>query len=164
MVPAPKFPDVGSVVDALKRPRPENAIEVILVNPPAPDGGIWIRSQHRVGRKSRENMLWPQVSLAQLAALLVMDYKLEIVDAIAERMSWAAFEKLLREHMPKYYVTHITAPTLQNDMYGVFLAKALGARTIAFGTHVTPMTRQKRRHSSVTAAHVQHACAVGNVR
>ncbi len=142
MVPAPKFPDAGSVTDMLKRPQPENALDVFLVNPPAPDGGIWIRSQHRVGRKSRENMLWPQVSLAQLAALLVMDYKVEIVDAIAERMSWAAFEKLLRARMPKYYVTHITAPTLQNDMYGVFLAKAIGAQTIAFGTHVTPMTRE----------------------
>ncbi len=142
MIPAPKFPDVGSAVDVLKRPRPENAVDVLLVNPPAPDGGIWIRSQHRVGRKSRENMLWPQVSLAQLAALLVMDYKVEVVDAIAERMGWAAFERLLRERMPKYYVTHITAPTLQNDMYGVFLAKAIGATTIAFGTHVTPMTRE----------------------
>lgn len=35
----------------------------------------------------------------------------------------------------------MTAPTLQNDMYGVFLAKSLGATTIAFGTHVTPMPR-----------------------
>jgi serine/threonine protein kinase len=52
----------------------------MLVNPPSPDGGIWIRSQHRVGRRSRENMIWPQVSLAQLAALLVPDYTVEVVD------------------------------------------------------------------------------------
>jgi radical SAM superfamily enzyme YgiQ (UPF0313 family) len=30
-------------------------------------------------------------------------------------------------------------------MYGVFLAKALGATTIAFGTHVTPWTRETMR-------------------
>ncbi len=30
-------------------------------------------------------------------------------------------------------------------MYGVFLAKALGARTIAFGTHVTPLTLETMR-------------------
>ena len=142
MVPAAKFVDVGAETDALRRVRPADAVDVLLVNPPAPDGGIWIRSQHRVGRKSRENMLWPQVSLAQLAALLDMDYSLSIVDAIAERMTWPQFEKLLRARSPKYYVTHITAPTLQNDMYGVFLAKANGAVTIAFGTHVTPMTRE----------------------
>jgi len=117
-------------------------MDVLFVNPPAPDGGIWIRSQHRVGRRSREGMIWPQVSLAQMAALLAPDYSVEIVDAIAERMSWRQFEQLLREKRPRYYVTQVTAPTLQNDMYGTFLARSLGARTIAFGTHVTPLTQE----------------------
>ncbi len=142
MIPEPQFPNAGRVARATTGPRPEQAVDILLVNPPAPDGGIWIRSQHRVGRKSRENMIWPQVSLAQMAALLVMDYRVEIVDAIAERMTWPQFEKHLRAKMPKYYLTQVTAPTLQNDMYGVFLAKAIGARTMAFGTHVTPMTRE----------------------
>jgi radical SAM superfamily enzyme YgiQ (UPF0313 family) len=115
---------------------------VLLVNPPAPDGGVWIRSQHRVGRRSRENMIWSQVDLAQLAALLDRDHTVEIVDAIAERMSWEAFEGLLREKRPRYYVTQVTAPTLTNDMRGAFLARSLGAVTIAFGTHVTPLPRQ----------------------
>ncbi len=87
-------------------------------------------------------MIWPQVSLAQMAALLAPDYSVEIVDAIAERMSWPQFETLLREKRPRTYVTQVTAPTLQNDMYGTFLARSLGARTIAFGTHVTPLTRE----------------------
>jgi radical SAM superfamily enzyme YgiQ (UPF0313 family) len=114
---------------------------MLLVNPPAPDGGIWIRSQHRVGRRSRENMIWPQVSLAQLAALLHPDYTIEVVDAIATRLTWPQFEQLLRQKRPRYYLTQVTGPTLTNDMYGTFLAKSLGASTIAFGTHVTPMTR-----------------------
>lgn len=142
MLPAPRFPDAGPVTGTLKRERPAEAVDVLLVNPPSPDGGIWIRSQHRVGRKSRENMIWPQVSLAQMAALLAMDYKVEIIDAIAERMTWHQFEARLRAKMPKYYLTQLTAPTLQNDMYGIFLAKAIGAKTIAFGTHVTPMPHE----------------------
>jgi radical SAM superfamily enzyme YgiQ (UPF0313 family) len=117
-------------------------VDVLFANPPAPDGGIWIRSQHRVGRRSREGMIWPQVSLAQMAALLTPDYSVEIIDAIAERMTWPQFEQLLREKRPRYYVTQMTGPTLQNDMYGCFLARSLGAHTIAFGTHVTPMTRE----------------------
>jgi len=121
------------------RPRPADAIDVLLVNPPAPDGGIWIRSQHRVGRRSREGMIWPQVSLAQLAAMLHPDYSVRVIDAIATRMSWAEFAASLEECRPRYYVTQVTAPTLTNDMYGAFLARAQGARTIAFGTHVTPM-------------------------
>jgi radical SAM superfamily enzyme YgiQ (UPF0313 family) len=136
-LPAARFPDAGSV---LRRPAVKHGVDVLLVNPPAPDGGIWIRSQHRVGRRSRENMIWPQVSLAQLAALLLPDYSVEIVDCIATRMGWPEFEKLLEEKKPAYYLTQVTAPTLRNDMHGVFVAKSLGARTVAFGTHVTPWT------------------------
>ena len=139
------YPDAGEAVRGLHKRRPKGAVDVLLVNPPSPDGGIWIRTQHRVGRRSREGMVWPQCSLAQLAALLDSDYSLAIVDAIAERMTWPQFERLLREKSPKYYFTQVTAPTLTNDMYGVMLAKSMGAMTIAFGTHVTPMPTETMR-------------------
>lgn len=141
-----EFRDAGASVQTLtSSTRPAGTVDVLLVNPPTPDGGIWIRSQHRVGRRSRENMIWPQVSLAQLAAILKPEYTVEIIDANALRMGWPEFEKLLEEKRPKYYLTQVTAPTLRNDMYGVFLAKALGAKTMAFGTHVTPMTLETMR-------------------
>ena len=145
-LPAARFPDAGAAVQGLTSSAGSPAgVDILLVNPPAPDGGIWIRSQHRVGRRSRENMIWPQVSLAQLAALLVPDYTVQVVDCIAARMGWPEFERLLGQARPRYYLTQVTAPTLRNDMYGVFLAKALGARTLAFGTHVTPMTLETMR-------------------
>ena len=108
-LPMADYPDADAILSGQERPRPEGAVDVMLVNPPAPDGGIWIRSQHRVGRRSRENMIWPQVSLAQMAALLHPDYTVEVVDAIATRMSWPEFEKLLTEKHPKYYLTQVTA-------------------------------------------------------
>jgi radical SAM superfamily enzyme YgiQ (UPF0313 family) len=120
-------------------------VDVLFVNPPTPDGTIWIRSQHRVGRRSRENMIWPQVSLAQLAAMLHPTYSVHIIDAVAERLGWKAFEARVRELRPRYYVTHVTAATLQNDLYGTFLAKAVGAVTMAFGTFITPMPRETLR-------------------
>ncbi len=140
-----RFPDAGAVVGDRRSARPEGAVDVLLVNPPSPDGGIWIRTQHRVGRRSREEMVWPQCSLAQLAAMLEPDYSVAVVDAIAERMSWTRFEEILREKAPKYYLTQATAPTLTNDMYGVMLARSIGARTLAFGTHVTPMPTETMR-------------------
>ena len=139
------FPDAGAAVRGLGTVRPETAVDVLLVNPPSPDGGIWIRTQHRVGRRSREEMIWPQCSLAQLAAMLHPQYSVAIVDAIAERMSWQEFEEVLRARSPKYYLTQVTAPTLTNDMYGVMLAQSIGARTMAFGTHVTPMPFETMR-------------------
>lgn len=135
------YPDAGPAIRAAGHRR-EHQVDVLLVNPPSPDGAIWIRSQHRVGRRSRENMIWPQVSLAQLAAMIHPRFSVEIVDAIATRMDWRQFERWLRERSPRFYVTQVAAPTLTNDMYGVFLAKSLGAMTIAFGTHVTPMPQE----------------------
>lgn len=136
-----EFPDISALLqEPTKAKRSPGMVDVLLVNPPAPDGGIWIRSQHRVGRRSRENMIWPQIELATFAACLQPEYEIEVVDAIATRMTWTEFEELLAKKRPRYYLTQVTAPTLTNDMYGVFLAKSKGAKTIAFGTHVTPNT------------------------
>ena len=134
-----RFLDAGAAVDGLAKPRGEGAVDVLLVNPPSPDGGVWIRTQHRVGRRSREEMIWPQCSLAQLAALLHPDYTIAIIDAIADRSAWSEFEASVRELAPRYYVSHVTAPTLTNDMRGIMIARSIGARTLAFGTHVTPL-------------------------
>lgn len=115
-------------------------LDLLLVNPPSPNRDPYIRDIHRVGRNSREGTIWPQTSLAQLAAMFPATVSLRIVDCIAEQMTWPQFHQLLLELRPRYYVTHATAPTLTNDMYGVFLAKALGATTMAIGTHVSPST------------------------
>jgi radical SAM superfamily enzyme YgiQ (UPF0313 family) len=48
----------------------------------------------------------------------------------------------VRRRQPRYYVTQVAAPSLHNDMRGVALAHDVGAHTIAFGTHVTPMYRE----------------------
>ncbi len=138
------FPNADDIVrqSISTTKRGPDAVDILLVNPPTPDGQLWIRTQHRVGRRTRENMVWPQVSLAQMAALLHPAYSLKIIDANAERMGWKEFARLLDKYQPKYYMTQMAAPTLENDMYGVFLAKARGAKTIAFGTHVTPIPRE----------------------
>lgn len=141
------FPNADAIVreGLLAAPRSDEAVDILLVNPPTPDGGLWIRTQHRVGRRTRENMVWPQVSLAQMAALLHPVYKVKVVDCNAERMGWPEFTQLLDKYQPKYYLTQMTAPTLENDMYGCFLAHARGAKTIAFGTHITPIPVETMR-------------------
>jgi radical SAM superfamily enzyme YgiQ (UPF0313 family) len=146
-LPMANYPSADEIVQEVlvNRARPEGAVDVVLANPPTPDGGLWIRTQHRVGRRTRENMVWPQVSLAQMAALLHPTYRVAVIDANAERMAWPEFTRLLDQYQPKYYLTQVTAPTLENDLYGCFLAKARGARTIAFGTHVTAIPRETLR-------------------
>ncbi|HQV94909.1 MAG TPA: radical SAM protein [Anaerolineales bacterium] len=141
------FPNADAIVHEglLAASRSPEAVDIMLVNPPTPDGGLWIRTQHRVGRRTRENMVWPQVSLAQMAALLHPVYTVKVVDCNAERMGWHEFTQLLDQYQPKYYLTQMTAPTLENDIYGCFLAHARGAKTIAFGTHITPIPVETMR-------------------
>jgi anaerobic magnesium-protoporphyrin IX monomethyl ester cyclase len=118
----------------------EFGLDVLLVNPPSPNRDPYIRDTHRVGRNSREGTIWPQTSLAQLAAMFDEETSVRVVDCIAEEMTWPQFEQLLVAERPRYYITQATAPTLTNDMRGAFLAKSLGATTIAVGTHVSPAT------------------------
>jgi radical SAM superfamily enzyme YgiQ (UPF0313 family) len=141
------FPNADAIVreGLLSASRSDDAVDIMLVNPPTPDGELWIRTQHRVGRRTRENMVWPQVSLAQMAALLHPVYKVKVVDCNAERIGWPEFTKMLDKYQPKYYLTQLTAPTLENDIYGCFLAHARGAKTMAFGTHITPVPLETMR-------------------
>ncbi|MEM9774385.1 MAG: radical SAM protein [Chloroflexota bacterium] len=141
------FPNADEIIQQglMEDERADHMVDIMLVNPPTPDGELWIRTQHRVGRKTRENMVWPQVELAQMAAMLHPAYTIKVVDANAERMSWPDMADLIDEYKPRYYMTQVTAPTLENDMYGCFLAKARGAQTIGFGTHVTPIPKETLR-------------------
>lgn len=129
----PHIPDV-----VLPGSQAAHTVDLLFVNPPSPNRDPYIRDIHRVGRNSREGTIWPQTSLAQLAAMFDEKRSVRVVDCIAAGMTWSQFETLLIEARPRYYVTQATAPTLTNDMRGVFLARSLGATTVAIGTHVSP--------------------------
>ena len=110
-------------------------IDVLIVNPPSPDGHIYIRDICRWGRKSRERIIWPQTSLAYLAAMVPDGMSVEIIDAIAEEMHWTEFEKAIRDKQPSFYVSYVTGTTFDVDARGIKVAKEVGALTIAIGTH-----------------------------
>ena len=121
-------------------PEQQSLVDVLFVNPPSPDGEVFIRDIHRVGRRSREKMIWPQTELAGCAAVIEdAGYTTEIIDCIAEYMDWPTFQDKLERLRPRFLVTNVTAPTLKNDLMTTFLARSLGTTTIAIGSHVTPM-------------------------
>lgn len=111
--------------------------DVLIVNPPSPDGHIYIRDMCRWGRKSREKMIWPQSSLAYLAAMVPEGMSVRIIDAIAEEMSIEQFQAEIRRERPRFYVSYITGTTFAVDALGVQEAKRQDATTIAIGTHVS---------------------------
>ncbi|NLX14308.1 MAG: radical SAM protein, partial [Phycisphaerales bacterium] len=116
-------------------------IDVLIVNPPSPDGHIYIRDVCRWGRRSRERMIWPQTSLAYLAAMVPDEMSVEIIDAIAEQMTWREFEARVRDKRPSFYVSYVTGTTFDIDARGIQVAKQEGAMTIAVGTHPSAVPR-----------------------
>ncbi|MFC1511328.1 B12-binding domain-containing radical SAM protein [Candidatus Margulisiibacteriota bacterium] len=114
-------------------------VDVLLVNPPSPDGEVYIRDINRSGRRSRERTIWPQTSLAYLAAMLRDKYSVGIIDCIAEEMAWPKFKSYIEKQKPKYVIINVITSVVSNDLYTAYLGKFLGATTIAIGPHVTSL-------------------------
>lgn len=118
-------------------------LDVLVLNPPSPDGDLFLRDIARVGRRTRDGIIWPQTALAQIGAVMQeAGYTVDVIDAIGLMMSWEDFERYMWKHKPRYMIIHATAPTLTNDMRTTFLGKAVGTISMAIGTHVTPMSRE----------------------
>lgn len=49
-----------------KQPR----LDVLVLNPPSPDGDLFLRDIARVGRRTRDGIIWPQTALAQIGAVV----------------------------------------------------------------------------------------------
>src|SRR5512145_2351552 len=97
--------------------------DILIANPPSPDGHIYIRDMCRWGRKSREKMIWPQSSLAYLAAVVPDGMTVRIIDAIAEEMTPDQFKAEIDRERPKYYVSYVTGTTFDIDAKGIQWAK-----------------------------------------
>lgn len=117
----------------------DRQVDVLFVNPPSPDGFVYIRDINRHGRSSWERMIWPQTSLAYLAAVAdQLGMKVDIVDCIAEAIYWPRFEELLRKCRPRFCFSNIISVTYSNDVRALRLAKEISAAvTVGMGPHLT---------------------------
>lgn len=116
-------------------------IDFLFVNPPSPDGSKIIRDLNRSGRTSQEGIIWPQSSLALIAAMLSKEYEIEILDCIAEDINWREFEKVIKERKPRYLISHVITSTADNDFETFKIAKRFANPiTISMGPHVTELT------------------------
>ena len=118
-------------------------MDVLLVNPPSFEkGGVIIRDMDRHGRVSMEKTIWPQSTLASVAAHIArLGLSVDILDCIAINMDWPEFEAVLRRRQPRYVVFNCISSTFHNDMRVARLGKQLGMFTIAGGTHLAAEAR-----------------------
>jgi len=118
-------------------------LDVLFVNPPSPDGHVYIRDLNRSGRRSRERTIWPQTSLAYLAAVMKNEgYSVGLVDCIAEEITWKTFQEILQKEQPRYIVFNVITSIVSNDIYTSYLGKYDESKTIAIGPHITHLPRE----------------------
>ena len=126
-------------------------LDFLFVNPPSPDNSSIIRDLNRSGRTSRERIIWPQTSLALMAAMVDKKYSVEILDCIAEKTDWLEFGKIIREKNPRYLISHVITSVSDNDFKVFEIAKKNSqAITMTMGPHVTELTEKSlQEHSSL---------------
>jgi anaerobic magnesium-protoporphyrin IX monomethyl ester cyclase len=115
-------------------------IDALFVNPPSPDGHVYIRDINRSGRRSRERTIWPQTSLAYLAAVLKQHgYSVDVIDCIALDLGWGELKTFMERMSPRFVVTNAITSIISNDLTTTFMGKFLKAHTIAIGPHITSL-------------------------
>ena len=119
------------------------AKKILFINPPTPEKGVVvIRDLDRSGRKSMEKTIWPQTSLAYLAAVMKEEgYEVKIFDCIAEKIYWGEFEKKVAKEKPDYILTNVISSTLTNDIKVAKVAHDNNAVSIVVGPHVTALAK-----------------------
>lgn len=126
-------------------------LDILFLNPPSPNGEVYIRDINRSGRMSRERTIWPQTSLAYLASVMKREgYTVDIIDCIGEEMGWDEVKNILKGKKPRYVVVVAITSIITNDLYATYLAKTVGSKTIAVGSHITSLPVETlRRYPSL---------------
>jgi len=123
--------------------RKNGKIDVLFVNPPSPDGYVYIRDINRSGRRSRERTIWPQTSLAYLAAVAKRaGYSVDLLDCIAGNISWDEYANYIEQNRPRWTIVQAISSVITNDMYATYLCKRYGGNSVVVGPHITALPRQ----------------------
>lgn len=119
----------------------KNILKILFINPPSPDGFVYIRDTNRSGRRSAERTIWPQTSLAMLAGVF-NDHKVEIVDCIAERLDYNALYERMKEFAPDWVVSNPISSIFTHDMIVIHFAKSLNAKTAIISPHAKALKEE----------------------
>lgn len=109
-------------------------MNILFVNPPSPDGYVYIRDINRSGRRSKERTIWPQTSLAMLASVFPDD-RCKIIDCIAEEIDYKHLFEGMQDFSPDWVVFNPISSTVTHDMIVAHYGKSLGAKTVAVSPH-----------------------------
>lgn len=116
-------------------------MNILFINPPSPDGYVYIRDINRSGRRSRERTIWPQTSLAMLASVFSKE-NVKIIDCIALNLSYAELYREMQVFSPDWVVFNPVSSTITHDMIVAHYGKSLGAKTVAISPHTKALREE----------------------
>src|SRR3970040_1495833 len=91
-------------------------MRILLLNPPLPDGDIYMKELGRCGRRSVGGETWPQTGLAYLAAVAQRaGHEASILDGMAEGLSQPEAESRMAAWSPDWVIVGTTTPTFRQD-------------------------------------------------
>lgn len=117
-------------------------MNVLLVNPPGPQGIEMVREGRCMQRKGAWTAVWAPISLATIAAVLEREgFKCQIVDCIIERIGTEELLKRATRNPPHLVVINTATPSIVSDLETAAVIKKSfpGAVTLAIGIHVTAL-------------------------
>lgn len=116
-------------------------MKILFVNPPSPDGFVYIRDTNRSGRRSAERTIWPQTSLAMFASVLP-EHDVKILDCLAEGTSYKMLFEQMKEFAPAWVIFNPISSIFVHDMIVAHFAKSLNAKTVIISPHATALTEE----------------------
>lgn len=115
-------------------------MNVLLFNPPGPEGRAFIREGRCTQESGAWAVQWPPISLATAAAMLEADgRRVRVVDFPASGGDLSRLIAVLKDNRPEVAIWSTGTPSLTFDLSLAELVKkeAPGALTGVIGTHVT---------------------------
>lgn len=116
--------------------------KISLINPPSPDGTIYMKELGRCGRRAVAGEVWPQTGLAYLAAIIRdIGSEVQLIDGMGAGYTQEQTIKEISDFSPDLTIIHITTPTASNDTGFCHLVKKMLPETIVgvIGTHPTAL-------------------------
>jgi anaerobic magnesium-protoporphyrin IX monomethyl ester cyclase len=117
-------------------------MNVLMVNPPAPQGVEIVREGRCMQRKGAWTAVWPPISLASIAAALEQEgFHCQLVDCIIEGLGTEDLVSRAGNYTPHLAVINTATPSINADLkIASALKKAFpGITTLAIGIHVTAL-------------------------
>jgi anaerobic magnesium-protoporphyrin IX monomethyl ester cyclase len=120
-------------------------MKVYLVNPPAGDGIKMVREGRCMQRKGAWTTVWPPVTLATMAAMLIKEgIEIKLDDCIVDDISFDLLRLKIQQFKPDLLVINTATASIQSDLNCAKIAKEVsaGIKTLAFGLHVTVLPEE----------------------